>query len=56
MENNLEKILSDYEAYLRRCATVNSKSQKSYLSYVRSLEKANEGQTCEWLKKAIATE
>ena len=56
MENNLEKILRDYEAYLSRCATVNSKSQKSYLSYVRSLDKANEGQTCEWLEKAIVTE
>ena len=53
MENKLETILGDYKAYLSRCATVNPKSQESYLSYVRSLDKANEGQTCEWLRKAI---
>ena len=55
MKNNLEKILNDFEGYLASNATISSKSQKSYLSYVRSLDKANEGQTSEWLKKAVAS-
>lgn len=55
MKNNLETILNDFEGYLASSATINSKSQKSYLSYVRSLDKANEGQTSEWLKKAVAS-
>lgn len=55
MKNNLETILNDFEGYLASSATISSKSQKSYLSYVRSLDKANEGQTCEWLKKAVAS-
>ena len=55
MKNNLEKILNDFEGYLASSATISSKSQKSYLSYVRSLDKANEGQTSEWLKKAVAS-
>ena len=56
MKNCLEVILTDYEGYLSRCVNVNSRSQKSYLSYIRSLDKANEGQTCEWLRKAVASE
>ena len=56
MKNNLDAILTDFEGYLARCAPISSSSQKSYLSYVRSLDKANEGQTCEWLKKAVASE
>ena len=55
MKNNLERILNDFEGYLASSATISSKSQKSYLSYVRSLDKANEGQTSEWLKKAVAS-
>lgn len=55
MKNNLETILNDFEGYLASSATISSKSQKSYLSYVRSLDKANEGQTSEWLKKAVAS-
>ena len=56
MKNHLETILADFEDYLARSAAINSRSQKSYLSYVRSLDKANEGQTCEWLKKAVASD
>jgi hypothetical protein len=52
MKNNLERILNDFEGYLASSATISSKSQKSYLSYVRSLDKANEGQTSE-LKKLL---
>ena len=56
MKNNLETILTDYEGFLVRCVTENVNSQKSYVSYVRSLDKAIEGQTCEWLKKAVTSE
>ena len=56
MKNCIEAILADYEGYLLRCANVNLRSQKSYLSYIRSLDKANHGQTCEWLRKAVASE
>ena len=56
MKNNLETILADYEGYLLRCGTISSRSHKSYLSYVRSLDKANEGKTCEWLRMAVVSE
>lgn len=56
MKNNLDVILTDFEGYLERCVPISSSSQKSYLSYVRSLDKANEGQTCEWLRKAVTSE
>ena len=55
MKNNLETILTDYEGFLARCVTVKATSQKSYVSYVRSLDKANEGETCEWLRIAVAS-
>lgn len=56
MKNNLETILADFEGYVARCITDNPGSQKSYVSYVKSLDRVNEGQTCEWLRKAVASE
>ena len=56
MENNLETILTDFEGYVARCITDNPGSQKSYVSYVKSLDRVNEGKTCEWLRKAVASE
>ena len=49
-------ILADFEAYVCRCVTDNPGSQKSYVSYVKSLDKANEGSTCKWLKRAVSSE
>ena len=49
-------ILADFEAYVCRCVTDNPGSQKSYVSYVKSLDKANDGSTCEWLKRAVSSE
>lgn len=56
MRNNLEAILADYEGYVARCITDNPGSQKSYVSYVKSMDRVNEGQTCDWLRKAVASE
>ena len=56
MKNNLETILADFEGYVARCITDNLGSQKSYVSYVKSLDRVNEGQTCEWLRKAVVSE
>ena len=66
MNSSLESLLTDFSAYLSTCVTENkksqinnksqlkSKSQKSYVSYVKTLDKANNGKTMEWLKAAIS--
>lgn len=56
MKGEWETILADFEAYVSRCITDNTNSQKSYVSYVKSLDKANDGLTFEWLKNAVANE
>ena len=56
MKEGLEAILSDFEQYVGRCVTDNAGSQKSYVSYVKSLDKANEGLTYQWLKDATENE
>ena len=53
MNGEWDAILADFEAYVCRCVTDNPGSQKSYVSYVKSLDKANNGLTCQWLKDAI---
>ena len=54
MNGKWNAILADFEAYVSRCVTDSPGSQKSYVSYVKSLDKANEGQTCQWLADAVA--
>lgn len=54
MNGEWNAILADFEAYVCRCVTENINSQKSYVSYVKSLDKTNEGQTYQWLKDAVA--
>lgn len=56
MNGEWDAILADFEAYVCRCVTENPGSQKSYVSYVKSLDKANDGQTCQWLTDAVATD
>ena len=56
MNGEWDAILADFEAYVCRCVTENPGSQKSYVSYVKSLDKANEGQTCQWLTDVVATD
>lgn len=51
----LEDLLADYARYLVY-VTDKDKSRKSYVSYVRTLNKANNGCTMEWLKAAVAKE
>lgn len=53
MKKEWDTILADFESYVSRCITDNAGSQKSYVSYVKSLDKANNGLTCQWLKDAI---
>ena len=53
MNGEWDAILADFEAYVGRCVTDNPGSQKSYVSYVKSLDKANDGLTSQWLKDAI---
>ena len=53
MNGEWDAILADFEAYVCRCVTDNPGSQKSYVSYVKSLDKANDGLTSQWLKDAI---
>ena len=53
MNEEWAQILADFEYYVGRCITDNASSQRSYVSYVKSLDKANEGLTCQWLKDAI---
>ena len=53
MKEEWDTILADFESYVSRCITDNASSQKSYVSYVKSLDKANNGLTCQWLKDAI---
>lgn len=52
MSNCWEVVLSDFYDYICRCVTDNSGSQKSYLSYVKALDKANDGITLDWLQRA----
>lgn len=56
MNGEWNAILADFEAYVCRCVTDNPGSQKSYVSYVKSLDKANDGSTREWLKRAVSSE
>ena len=56
MNGEWEAILADFEDYVARCVTDNVASQKSYISYVKSLDKANGGLTCQWLKAAAENE
>ena len=56
MKEGLEAILVDFEQYVGRCVTDNAGSQRSYVSYVKSLDKANEGLTYQWLKDATENE
>ena len=50
-----ELLLSDYVEYLNSVID-NENSRKSYISYVRTLNKVNGGRTMEWLKEAVTTE
>ena len=56
MNGEWEAILADFEAHVCRCVTDNPGSRKSYISYVKSLDKANEGQTRQWLTDAVAND
>lgn len=56
MNSEWGTILADFEAYVCRCVTDNPGSQKSYVSYVKSLDRANDGQTCQWLKNAVMSD
>ena len=40
MKKEWDTILADFESYVSRCITDNAGSQKSYVSYVKSLEYA----------------
>ena len=53
--SSFDLLLTDYEKYLNGVIE-NENSRKSYISYVRSLNKANNGRTMEWLKEAVAAE
>ena len=50
-----ELLLSDYAEYLNSVID-NENSRKSYISYVRTLNKVNGGRTMEWLKEAVTAE
>lgn len=52
MNSEFESLLTDFSTYLA-FVTENSKSQKSYISYVKTLDKKNGGKTMDWLKDAI---
>lgn len=56
MKEGLQAILVDFEQHVGRCVTDNAGSQRSYVSYVKSLDKANEGLTYQWLKDATENE
>ncbi|MBR5324691.1 MAG: hypothetical protein IKV14_07755 [Muribaculaceae bacterium] len=56
MNKELEAILADFETFVGHCVTENPNSQKSYVSYIKSLDKANDGETYQWLKEAVASE
>ena len=51
-EKSLESLLSDYAKHLNNIMS-NEKSRKSYISYVRTLDKANGGRTMDWLREAV---
>lgn len=52
MTDSLDYILDGFGEYISRCVTENPNSQKSYISYVKSLDKANGGVTLSWLQDA----
>ena len=55
LSESFEPLLADYAKYLR--GVIDSEnSRKSYVSYVRSLDKANGGRTMDWLKEAVEAE
>lgn len=55
LSESFKSLLADYAQYLR--GVIDSEnSRKSYVSYVRSLDKANGGRTMEWLKEAVYAE
>ena len=55
LSESFKSLLADYAQYLR--GVIDSEnSRKSYVSYVRSLDKANGGRTMEWLKEAVCAE
>lgn len=55
MKTTFDKILEDYAVYLQ--SVIDSENScKSYLSYVKSLDKNNNGLTLMWLKSAIQSE
>ena len=56
MKKGWQAILVDFEEYVGCCITDNADSQKSYVSYIRSLDKANGGLTHQWLKDAVLNE
>ena len=51
----VELLLSDYAEYLNSVID-NENSRKSYISYVRTLNKVNGGRSMEWLKEAVTAE
>ena len=50
-----ETILSEFYCYVCSSVTDNPGSQKSYVSYVKTLDKVNGGETYEWLRSALNT-
>lgn len=56
MKEGLQAILVDFEQYVGRRVTDNAGSQRSYVSYIKSLDKVNEGLTYQWLQDATTNE
>ena len=56
MKEGWEVILADFEEFVGHYVTDNVGSQRSYVSYVKSLDKANSGLTVQWLKDATTNE
>ena len=56
MDKRLENILIDFEVYVSQCITENTNSRKSYISYIKSLDKTNDGITLQWLEEATQNE
>lgn len=54
MAITLDELLVDFKKYLSRGVTDNEESQKSYVSYVKALDKANGGLTMSWLEDAVS--
>ena len=55
LSESFNSLLADYAQYLRGIID-SENSRKSYVSYVRSLDKANGGRTMNWLKEAVCSE